>query len=576
MYAQLKQGATPSPPPTASQAGLSGQAIGPYRVVEKLGAGGMAEVYKAYQPRLDRYVALKFIRPELLSAEDFRPRFEREAKTLAQLSHPNIIHVYDFGEEGRHCYLAMEYVAGGTLKEWLRSLSAAGQVMSLEQALAILQQVSAGLDYAHQQGVIHRDIKPANIMLTADGRALLNDFGIAKVISTSRELTQTGSTTGTPAYMSPEQISGGADKIGSASDLYSLGVVLYELVTGQTPFSADTPMGLMLKQVKEPPPPPRSLNPTLPEPAERVILRALAKDPAERYQRAGELAQAFQQAIRAASSPAPADSDLTATLRRGTWWPQFYDDAAPAPGEPPFKGLHYFDEADADLFFGRELLTARLVTRLTPISPNGRSDGEQGSKGGFTPAPLLPITPAHFLAIVGASGSGKSSLVRAGLVPILRRREPLSDGSLPPESSSHWPIHIITPTAHPLESLAASLTRDSESVTATATLMDDLAHDPRSLHLYVRRLLDLSPSQGESQGGGRLLLVVDQFEELFTLCRDEMERRAFVDNLLMAADISSKQESRGVGEQGRDFTPAPLHPRSPATFQDGPTLVVIT
>ena len=217
LYERLSRG---EQPPLKPLAGLSGQAIGPYRVVEKLGAGGMAEVYKAYQHRLDRYIALKFIRPELIESEDFRPRFEREAKLLAKLNHPNIVHIYDFGEQERHCYLAMEYVAGGTLKEWLSSLRVSGQVMTPEQSLAILQQVSAALDYAHQQGIIHRDIKPANIMLTPDGRALLNDFGIAKAISTSGELTQTGSTTGTPAYMSPEQINGGVDRIGPASDLY--------------------------------------------------------------------------------------------------------------------------------------------------------------------------------------------------------------------------------------------------------------------------------------------------------------------------------------------------------------------
>ncbi len=182
---------------------------------------------------------------------------------------------------------------------------------------------------------------------------------------------------------------------------------------------------------------------------------------------------------------------------------------APAAGPPPYKGLQYFDQADADLFFGRELLTAKLVAHLAPT----RGD--------------------RFLAVVGASGSGKSSIVRAGLIPALKRGEPLADGSLPPADSAGWLVHVITPTAHPLEALAVSLTRDAESVTATTTLMDDLARDPRSLHLYVRRMLSLSPSlaSGEDRRGDYLLLVVDQFEELFTLCRSEAERQAFVYNL---------------------------------------------
>ena len=190
-------------------------------------------------------------------------------------------------------------------------------------------------------------------------------------------------------------------------------------------------------------------------------------------------------------------------------------DDSPTLGEPPFKGLQYFDENDADLFFGRELLVAKLVGQL------------RGHR---------------FLAIVvGASGSGKSSVVRAGIVPALRRGEPLADGTLPPIGSAHWPIHILTPTSHPLESLAASLTRDSESVSANATLQDDLKRDARSLHLYARRLLSKA-------GGERLLLIVDQFEELFTLCRDDAERQAFLNNLMTAV--------------------------SPET--DGPTTIVIT
>jgi WD40 repeat protein len=219
------------------------------------------------------------------------------------------------------------------------------------------------------------------------------------------------------------------------------------------------------------------------------------------------------------------------------------EDESPAPGVSPFKGLEYFNEADADLFFGREALTAKLAGHLRHASHN-------------------------FLAVVGASGSGKSSLVRAGLVPALKRGEQLADGILPPEGSTHWPIHIITPTSHPLEALAASLTRDSESVTATSTLIDDLARDPRSLHLYVRKTLSHSPSpigdlpMGEGRGGGsRLLLVIDQFEELFTLCHNESERQAFVDNLLNAV-APSPVGALPTGEGWRGG--------------DGPTIVVLT
>jgi WD40 repeat protein/serine/threonine protein kinase len=607
LYERLLSGEKPPFPTAGPQPGFSGQAIGPYRVVEQLGAGAMAEVYKAYQPRLDRYIALKFIKPELAAQADFRPRFEREAKLMARLNHPHIVHVYDFGEAGHHYYLAMEYVAGGTLKDWFTRAGQEGQLMALEQVATILRQVGTALDYAHQQGIIHRDIKSGNIMLTPDGRALLADFGLAKLTASSDRLSQTGSTTGTPAYMSPEQIDGDGDKISPASDLYSLGVVLYELVTGQLPFTADSSVAVMFKHVNEAVPPPRSLNPDLPAAVEQVLLRALAKDPADRYQRAGELAQAFQKALAPAPSP-----EAEATLRRGEWWPQLHDEG-PAPGEPPFKGLPYFDEADADLFFGREALTARLIARLGDVPSQQGSGGAEEQGRDFPSAPLLPITSApsplqgegwgggHFLAVVGASGSGKSSLVRAGLVPALRRGEPLADGSIPPAGSTDWPIHVITPTAHPLESLAASLTRASESVTATATLMDDLAHDPRSLHLYVRRLLSQEAGEhaasGAPKGGSReageispllprslaplrFLLVVDQFEELFTLCRDEAERRAFVDNLLTAVGVAAPKDEGGtLRVKDEDLSSPPRLPSSSSgrgLASSPPTLVVLT
>ena len=186
----------------------------------------------------------------------------------------------------------------------------------------------------------------------------------------------------------------------------------------------------------------------------------------------------------------------------------------PAPGDPPFKGLQYFDEANAELFFGRELLTARLIEHLRK---------------------------SNFLAvIVGASGSGKSSIVRAGLIPALKRDLPLAEGARPPDGCSQWLVHVITPTAHPLEALAADLTRDSESVTATATLLDDLAREPRSLALFSKRLL-------HTHDAPRLLLVIDQFEELFTLCRDEFEREAFIDNLLAGTAPSLATAGEGWG-----------------------------
>ena len=236
------------------------------------------------------------------------------------------------------------------------------------------------------------------------------------------------------------------------------------------------------------------------------------------------------------------------------------EEERPGPGEPPYKGLQYFDEMDAGIFFGRESLVAKLVLRLR--------EGLFGSPKGYPPG------VGRFLAIIGASGSGKSSVLRAGLVAALKRGEPLADGTLLPEGCTYWKIHIITPTAHPLEALATSLTRDSTSVTATSSLMDDLARDPRSLHLYVQKKLS-SPSSVRGQAGNEnhLLLVVDQFEELFTLCRSETERVAFIDNLLYAAGLT-KPQSVTDGEFDAAST---RQSRSEDELQgsEGPTIVII-
>src|SRR5574341_1163974 len=466
---------------------LTGQTVGAYQVVEKLGEGGMAEIYKAYQPSLERFVALKFIRPELAEQEGFRPRFEQEAKLLARLSHPNILHVYDFGEAEGRLYLVMEYIAGGTLRDRLRAARESGSPFDLEATLTLLDEMADALDYAHAQGIIHRDIKPANIMFTPEGRALLNDFGLAKLVGRASELSRMGGTSGTPDYMSPEQATGDPARIGPASDQYALSVVLYEMITGRVPFSGETFITVMLQHVNETPPSPREFKPELPEAAAHVILRALAKDPAERFPSVGEMVQALRAALGLAAVGVVPEEP-------------------PAPGEPPFQGLHYFEEADADRFFGREALVENLANRL-------RQD--------------------RFLAVVvGASGSGKSSIVRAGLVPVLRR------------SGEYAAIHVIAPTVHPSEALAIPLTRDSESLTAATTLIDDMRRDARSLHLYVRKLLIQGAGGQGSRGEAspplprspapRLLLVVDQFEELFTLCRDAAERQAFVDNLMTA------------------------------------------
>ena len=266
-----------------------GQQLGPYQIVEEVGRGGMAVVYKAWQPSLKRHVALKVLPHYFQHDPEFVARFQREAQAAAQLSHPHIIPIYDTGQaDGLH-FIAMEYLEGGSLTQRL----AAGP-LGLTEAQLILEQVAEALDYAHQRGFVHRDIKPANIFVGQGDQVTLTDFGIAKA-AWETHLTRTGMLVGTPEYMSPEQARG--EEVDARSDLYSLGIVAYEMLTGRVPFGGTTPHAVLHQQIYEPPPSPAALHPQATGPVEAVLLRALAKKPEDRYPTAGGLAQALNQAV---------------------------------------------------------------------------------------------------------------------------------------------------------------------------------------------------------------------------------------------------------------------------------------
>ena len=275
-------------------ANLNGQTLGPYRVIEQIGKGGMATVFKAYEPSLDRYVAIKILPEYFAHYPEFVTRFEREAKAVAKLDHPNIVPIFGYGQDQGFMYLVMRYVPAGTLREML------GQPLHLSVVGDILRQVGGALHYAHQQGIIHRDVKPSNVLMADQKWALLTDFGLAKMVESSSQLTKSGVGVGTPAYMSPEQ--GQGMKVDHRTDIYSLGVMLYEMTTGHIPYDAETPMAIVLKHISAPLPLPRVVNPNLPEGVERVILKAMAKDPEDRFSNVDEMVKAFDKAL--AETPA--------------------------------------------------------------------------------------------------------------------------------------------------------------------------------------------------------------------------------------------------------------------------------
>ncbi|HSJ56358.1 MAG TPA: protein kinase, partial [Anaerolineae bacterium] len=260
---------------------LEGQNLGKYRVLEPLGRGGMARVYRAYHPQLDRYVAIKVLRSDLVEEAEFLARFRREARAVASLRHPNIVQVFDFDAREDIYYMVMELLEGDTLHRRLDDYRAREERMPAGEALRIVLDVLEGLEYAHSEGMIHRDVKPANILLTRKGEAVLTDFGIAQIVGGTRH-TVSGALMGTLSYMAPEQAMEGQCDV--RSDIYSLGIVLYEMLTGEPPFDAETPLAILLKHVNDPLPLPRSRVPDLPEPVERVVLKALAKRRQDRYE----------------------------------------------------------------------------------------------------------------------------------------------------------------------------------------------------------------------------------------------------------------------------------------------------
>ncbi len=267
-----------------------GMKIGQYEVIGPLGRGGMASVYRAYQANLDREVAIKVMAEQFASDPAFVERFRREARSIARLQHPNILTVYDAGEDNGVLYIVMELIEGETLKEELN-----GKPLSLERTTQVLSQVASALDYANSRGIIHRDVKPSNVLIAKNGRAVLSDFGIAKMVQANTQLTGTGVGVGTPDYMSPEQAMG--EELDARSDEYSLGVMVYEMLTGRVPFTGDTPIAIVMGHVSKPLPSVRQLNPQIPPSVEQVLNKVLSKKPVERFEGCSAFEKAFATAV---------------------------------------------------------------------------------------------------------------------------------------------------------------------------------------------------------------------------------------------------------------------------------------
>jgi WD40 repeat protein/serine/threonine protein kinase len=549
-----------------------------YQLREYLGAGGLGAVYRAYQAAFERDVVIKLIRSDYFNHPDFIRSFEIEAQQIARLDHPNIVPVYDYWRDADGACVVMRWLPRGNLRA-----ASVGKIWNLAEISELLMATAAALTFGHSQGIVHQRLKPENILLDDDKRACVTDFNLSVDLDLRLPSAQTANLNSSNVYLSPEQIR--HEAVTPQTDVYSLGLVLYELLTGRQPFQDGTAnYSLMSRQLNEPLPPLDAYRTDVPSALNAVIQKATAKDPKHRFDEALSLATAFREILTSGLisslqtrrdaltdrevsilrligdglsnreiahrlsfsvdtikwylkqiySKLDAHSRIQAVERArslnllNTIYPQASQvrDVSLALPEAdrllanPYKGLRSFQVADAHDFFGRDTLVSTLLSRLA------ETDNEP-----------------RFLAVVGPSGSGKSSVVRAGLIPALR------EGAL--TGSERWFFADILPDAHPVDEIESALLR--LAVNPPPDLSSLLRQSDRGLLQVVRRLLPDEKSQ--------LLLIIDQFEEVFTLVDDAEERTHFLDSLV-AAVSDPQSQLRVIITLRADFYDRPLqYPR---------------
>jgi WD40 repeat protein/serine/threonine protein kinase len=470
-----------------------------------IGTGGFGEVYVGRQEVINREVAIKVILPVHANRADFIQRFKFEAELIARLEHPHIVPLYDYWRDPDGAFLIMRYIRGGSLADKLMQ-----GPLDIHTAARLLDQIAGALFVAHRNKIIHQDIKPANILLDEDGNAYLTDFGIARDIESNVNLAQDADNTmhGSPKYISPEHLR--RKEITHRSDIYSLGILMYEVLTGHPPFDSTEMLQLLQHHVRTPMPSLQEKKPDLPPELNQPIQQATIKDPMSRYENVTDFARDFQMIVTRLQYP------TLGTTTIGIPAGGIGMDATGAIEVfNPYKGLKAFQESDASDFYGRESLVQSLMTRMVEFHPLQR-----------------------FLAVVGPSGSGKSSVVRAGLLPAIRRGD-----------VQGLPILYMTdmiPGNDPIRKLEGAILKVAHR--ATVELMETLSKETYNLNEMLKIAL---PANGE------MLLIIDQFEEVFTLVNNEDRRRNFL-NLIYQAVMAEDSRLRLIVTMRADFLDRPL------------------
>ena len=437
---------------------LIGKQFGDYKLTSKLASGGMSQIYMGVDVKLQRQAAVKILTPEMTAADEFlTQRFEREARAVAALEHDNIITIYQYGEQDGIYFLAMKYIPGKDLAQELRELRRAGKRMAPERALHILEQVASALDYAHLKGVIHRDIKPSNILIDQHDKAVLTDFGLALRLQVDQTL---GTAFGTPRYISPEQAMA-SERAVAQSDIYSLAVIVFEMLTGEVMFKGSTPMEIALAHISETPPPPRSINPDIPVEAEDEILKALSKMPEDRHATATEFIEAIKRAYEKADEDPTAVQTPTPATASG-------DVAAHAPDRTPIFADDEMREAIEEHRSRVEKRQRALETEGTKPAP---SPGERILKpflvlftlvaalavivvvvlvAGNNLGGAIPPTPsASALATGTAQNSALPAIMEPSDTPTATPTDTLTPTDTPTPSDTPTPTDTYTPTDTP-------------------------------------------------------------------------------------------------------------------------------